>query len=437
MMPDLSQNERNSLIGADTLSRPYESLYAYVSRLIRGNMLSEREIKKLLPVDWLAMAFNPAQRIEATLRNSLVAQGVKPADVDIKASTRTWIPFTSLSSVPEGALRGCPACFAKGFHSLAFQSDLLLHCPVHHVELSHHCPECGAPLVWRAGSPSRKTFRCSRGCELRRDLYSDLGENALIELNQAFGKHHSSIKVLVDRLLFLSGPIYTSYPPYEALRALGTPLAPSRGLLQGVCNVARRIVLNLPAFDHMDPGSDPIWRIQISPWADTVRLTGENPLKTMGERFRRGSYHTQLPLADCKEFAGWLQTAPGLLALQKKYGWALVQTNKQVVEIPSWVMPSSEFLALGQLFDQKADPEVVVGHYQVLLKEAIIRGYDRLAASQDLSNESSDAISLAESMDGVVQLNDELFRIFGSVHRQEATLAMWHDHVDQVGSPDE
>ena len=55
--PDRPPLER--LIGFDTLSRPLESWYAFVSRLIRANLLNDVDIRKQLPVDWVRCAFAP------------------------------------------------------------------------------------------------------------------------------------------------------------------------------------------------------------------------------------------------------------------------------------------------------------------------------------------------------------------------------------------
>ena len=109
------------LIGFDTLSRPLESWYAFVSRLIRANLLNDVDIRKQLPADWVRCAFAPHEVQTSDLAVPAPYIDRLP-DVALKLRPITWQPFPELSSaarMPAGlsALPGgglSQLCHARG-----------------------------------------------------------------------------------------------------------------------------------------------------------------------------------------------------------------------------------------------------------------------------------------------------------------------------------
>ena len=161
------------LIGFDTLSRPLESWYAFVSRLIRANLLNDVDIRKQLPADWVRCAFAPHEVQTSDLAVPAPYIDRLP-DVALKLRPITWQPFPELSSAPPECLRGCPRCLEAGYHSYAMQGDAIARCPVHDEELVHRCPHCDTQLLWQARTPGLSAFQCPAGCPLLEGVHSGL-----------------------------------------------------------------------------------------------------------------------------------------------------------------------------------------------------------------------------------------------------------------------
>ena len=147
------------LIGFDTLSRPLESWYAFVSRLIRANLLNDVDIRKQLPADWVRCAFAPHEVQTSDLAVPAPYIDRLP-DVALKLRPITWQPFPELSSAPPECLRGCPRCLEAGYHSYAMQGDAIARCSCigARIAIRNYCGR----LALQASAPSsvQRAARC-------------------------------------------------------------------------------------------------------------------------------------------------------------------------------------------------------------------------------------------------------------------------------------
>lgn len=155
---------------------PTESLLGRWSRFCLKQCLSASEaVTTLAPFDAKAWVLRQEVGIPSLVRDRAmanwangqrrVAEVLGLSSVDLACSTGGILGCSSLcarSFVPQ--LRWCPACFAKGFHSVVFQHRAMATCPFHGDALVDACPRCGHEHRPTYCSVARQPFGCP-GCQ--------------------------------------------------------------------------------------------------------------------------------------------------------------------------------------------------------------------------------------------------------------------------------
>ncbi|MEJ1343139.1 MAG: hypothetical protein RPU34_15125 [Candidatus Sedimenticola sp. (ex Thyasira tokunagai)] len=82
----------------------------------------------------------------------------------------------------KGSTRQCPLCAKELYHTHAFSYPWLKICPIHHIEITSHCPDCNAP--WH---PQFRVFTCANcpTCGTRRAPTLPLKKAQVAQLNKS------------------------------------------------------------------------------------------------------------------------------------------------------------------------------------------------------------------------------------------------------------
>ncbi|CAD7716544.1 hypothetical protein LMG31884_22160 [Xanthomonas hydrangeae] len=294
------------LIGVSSIDRPFESWYAYISRLIRSNLLSSADATKFLPADWVKLAFTPDDL--ATVVPSALMCG--PLD-QYKLQPNAWKLFPSLCSSPPECLRGCPVCLANGYHSYAMQDDLLVKCPIHGCLLSHVCLHCGVPLVKSAVSPISNALRCPRGCSLSVATHSGLHVPQLDLMTSSLGEHLRWITHARAAITPCCQPVYIAYPPHVLSVEGEASMRPSHGLVVALIRQLNAAGAKLPSplsYHAFDEGK---WQIQVTRWemqGGRSEASASRSAQAHRDTFRRGAFVTRVPICSINSWLAWKDT---------------------------------------------------------------------------------------------------------------------------------
>ena len=421
--PDRPLLER--LIGFDTLSRPLESWYAFVGRLIRANLLNDVDIRHQLPADWVRWAFAP----HAVQTSDLAAPGADIKglpDPQLKLRPVAWHPFPDLSSTPPECLRGCPQCLQAGYHSYALQGDLIARCPVHDEALVYRCPHCDTPLLWQARSPGLSAFHCPAGCPLLEGVHSGLHVPHEAQITAALQEHLAWIQALRQAIAVVSGPVHIAYPPYLAVAPLRTPPLPSKGLLPALLHALQATGLALPTFAPYHEQSHGRWTVAVQAWTwNQAEIADEDQLERYRRAFRRGAYRTYVPLASRAAFDHWL------VASESAHGrWhdGAVEEGSLCATfvLPSYLVTNNELTALRRLLARGSDTGLACAHYQHALIELLEHARVRRIAL-DALEKPSPHVTVAEAFDAIVRTATGYWRVSGRTKGDDESRSAWRD----------
>ena len=414
------------LIGFDTFKRPLESWYAFVSRLIRTNLLSDIEIRQYLPADWIRWAFAPHEVQASDLTSLDLYVGALP-DVELKLQPVAWQPFPELSSAPPECLRGCPRCLQEGYHSYAMQGDLIARCPVHDEALVHRCPHCDTQLLWHTRSPGRSAFHCPAGCLLLEGTHSGLHMPHEEQMTTALQEHLAWTQALREVVSFVSGPVHIAYPPYLAVASLRTPPLPSSGLLPALLHAMTAVRLAVPPFACYHEQSQGRWAIKVMPWTwNRADTPVEDQVDNYRRAFRRGAYRTYVPLVNPEVFEQWLANSEA--ANGNWHGGGVEEGNGcTIFGLPSYFVTNSELIALRRLLARgNSNPGLACAHYAQVLTELLEHARLRRIALDRLE-EPSPHVTVAENFDAIVLTDRGYWRVCGRTQGDELSRTTWRD----------
>ncbi|WP_445143309.1 hypothetical protein [Dyella sp. Tek66A03] len=402
---DNDASSLEKLIGFDTISRRYESLYAFVARLIRSNLLSDGEARRFIPKSWVIKIFAPDDEASPDPGPDFRKYVDSRFSALTKLDIEPWAPFPTLTSVSQRCLRGCQTCLELGHHSYAYQGDLIARCPIHDEPLTHRCPHCQTPLWWRHSTISESAFRCPRGCDLLGGLHMGLEATTLNDLAFFFRRHLALIRRIRSTLRFASSPIYVAYPP----RLIDLPIEeqglPSLGLLPAIVDALRPYGPELPTFEKHHGQSHGAWRIKVTPFP----LTNDAPASAteslnLLQAFKRGAFRTELPAPS--------PLAPALLRKLKDYVMLIEGNPVPRISVASYLVTTGEVAALQRLLAKDNDQGQTQMHYELLLHDILGRGLKRQEERQRPESRPR-ALGVAESVSAVMRLASGLFRVQG------------------------
>lgn len=421
--PDRPPVER--LIGFDTLDRPLESWYAFVSRLIRANLLNDVDIRRHLPVDWVRWAFAPhdVQANDLAAPDPYIA--VLPG-LELKLRPMAWQPFPELSSAPPECLRGCPRCLAAGYHSYAWQGDLIARCPVHDDALVHRCPHCDTQLLWQARSPRLSAFHCPAGCALLEGVHSGLYVPHEGQITTALQEHWAWTQAVREAITLASGPVHIAYPPYLSIAPLRMPPLPSKGLLPTLLDTLQARNVALPVFAPYHEQSHGRWIMEIEPWTwNEAETRDEAQLEAYRRAFRRGAYRTHVPLPNRAIFDRWLA---GSESIHGRWHDGSVEEGSlcTTFAFPSYLVTNNELTALRRLLARGSNPGLACAHYQQVLIELLEHARLRRIALDQLQ-EPSPHVTVAERFDVIVRAPTGHWRVSGCTQGEDESHSTWRD----------
>ncbi|MBB1089306.1 hypothetical protein H4F99_12535 [Lysobacter sp. SG-8] len=421
--PDRMQLEQ--LIGFGTLRRPLESWYAFVSRLIRANLLNDIDIRNQLPSDWVRWAFAPydVQTSDLAVPGPYIEE---LTDLQLKLRPVAWQPFPELSSTPHECLRGCPKCLQAGYHSYALQGDLIARCPVHNEALVHRCPHCDTQLLWQARSPGLSAFHCPAGCLLLEGIHCGLHVPHEGQITVALQEHCAWNQAVRQAVEFVSGPVHIAYPPYLGVAPLRMPPLPSKGLLPALLHVLQDTGLALPAFAPYHEQSHGRWTLTVQPWVrSSAEICNDDQVEGYRRAFRRGAYRTHVPLVNRVTFEHWLVASE---SVHGRWHGGVVEEGSLCATfvLPSYLVTNNELTGLRRLLARGGDPRLACAHYQQVLIELFEHARLRRIAL-DALEEPSPHVTVAETFEAIVRTTTGYWRVTGRTRGDDESRSNWRD----------
>lgn len=420
-----------SLIGFYTLRRPYESLYASVSRLIRANLLNQLEVKRLLPATWITSAFhfNATGAREAVSSFSTLAGARAP--LSYRTQVAPWT-FDALEHGPAG-LRACRACLEEGFHSFAMQGELLGQCPKHGDSMTEHCWHCGAYLRFTGPDCVQHAFRCPRGCSLvignlgcLSDCYDRHMERELARVAWWMRAFRRTIDVE-------SGLGHAIYPPMSDRVVLYESTTPSVGLTAALCRtllVSGRTVLE--PHPYLDV-TDQSWRVRLEEFEPKAIAEPQGEWAP----FDRQVYWTTIPVPSPRRLARWIERNQWEARFPNEAP-RLLETDRKGVMLPSYIVTNGEINALRSILTG-TDGRTASSHYQLALEHYLKAAYERRQALITTPADGKDPqLCVAERVDFLVRIHARLYRVAG--HRDSTDRSMirrWAWARDPIGNQEQ
>ncbi|MCC8538952.1 hypothetical protein ACDH70_00730 [Xanthomonas axonopodis pv. poinsettiicola] len=412
------------LIGVNSIDRPLESWYAYISRLIRCNLLKTTDAEKCLPADWIKQAFMPDD-----VENVPLSNVVCDALDYYKLQPAAWKLFPSLCSSPPECVRACPECMADGYHSYAMQDDLLTQCPVHGCPLSHVCWQCGVSLVRAALHPLSNAFRCPRGCSLTAATHSGLHVTQLDLLTNHFGEHLQWIIKVRETITLRCPPMYVAYPPHVMAAEGLADTRPSPGLLVALLGKLAAAGAQVPAPLLFQASYEGRWRFQVTRWKVLSGSSGALKAgrhQTYRYAFHRGAFVTRVPICSISSWTAWKE-ANHLNQTAQLVNLADPRSDVVVIELPSYLMTNAELAALQMLLCQDHDETAASVFYDELLYQTLNRACARRMAL-DAMHLNDLSLHLAEAFDALVRVGDTTWRVSATTECDPPLSSAWIDY---------
>ncbi|WP_338339543.1 hypothetical protein [Xanthomonas euvesicatoria] len=414
------------LIGVNTIDRPLESWYAYISRLIRCNLLKTTDAEKCLPVDWIKQAFMPDDLEKVPLSGVIC-----DATDYYKLQPEAWKLFPSLCSSPPECIRACPACMADGYHSYAMQDDLLTQCPLHGCALSHVCWRCGVSLVRAALHPISNAFRCPRGCSLTAATHSGLHVTQLELLTAYFGEHLQWLTRVQEKINLRCPAMYVAYPPHVMAAEGLVDTRPSPGLLVALLRQLAAAGAQLPTplmFQASDEGK---WRFQVTRWQVGSGSSGAleaGPAQTNRYAFHRGVFVTRVPICSISSWTAWKE-ANQSNPMAQLVTLADPRRGVTMIELPSYLVTNAELSALQMLLCHELDEIAANALYDELLYQALNRACERRVAL-DAMHLHDPSLRVAEVFEALVGVGDTTWRISATTGCELPLSSAWLDYCE-------
>ncbi|HEY5803340.1 MAG TPA: hypothetical protein VIT90_06605 [Lysobacter sp.] len=420
-----------SLIGFHTLRRPYESLYASVSRLIRANLLNQLEVKRLLPATWIESAFHFSATGAREAASSFSALAGARAPLSYRTQVAPWT-FDALEHGPAG-LRACRACLEEGFHSFAMQGELLGQCPKHGGSMTEHCWHCGAFLRFSGPDCVQHAFRCPQGCSLvignlgcLSDCYDRHMERELARVAWWMRAFRRTIEVE-------SGLGHAIYPPMSDRVALYESTTPSVGLTAALCRtllVSGRTALE--PHPYLDV-TDQSWRLSVDEFEPDA--TPEPPEEQAA--FDRQAYWTTIPVPFPRRLARWIERNQWEERFPNEAP-RLLEADQKGAILPSCIVTNGEINALRSILTW-TDRRIVSSHYQVALERYLKAAYERRQSLAATPADPRDVqLSIAERVDFLVRIDARLYRVVGHrVSTDQNMIRRWTWARDPIGNQEQ
>lgn len=421
-MSSFDQRRFNALIGRDAINRPYESMYAYVSRLIRSNLLSLSEIRSTIPFEYLRAAFDPAYQLAKPPSDHFELSNDIPR---LKLSGSEWEIFPSLISSPTTYIRGCTKCLSAGYHTNATQSSLLASCPLHGTDLTQICPMCGTPLLRSTLDPVASAFRCPRGCSLSIGSHAGLCPDEDDGLRAPLEAHLTWLDKIHKQIKFVSGPVHVTYPPYSRIVDWRAFPFPSKGLFASLCDALRTINIDLPEplpFHQEKTGE---WVVQIERWIQSRRSCDSDLfIDILQNSFQRGAYNTLLPIPYIKPFVLWRRAMPLRKRLFSNRTIEQTRRGTLLVTVPSSLITNNEIVAMRKILADARDPSIATLHYEKFLFDSLDRVKQRVLETENCDVPSR-ILTVAEHFEGLVQTSIGTFRVLAVTHGDKNSRGTW------------
>lgn len=399
----------HSLIGFHTIARRHESLYAFVARLVRSNLLYEREVWDLLPKSWVLSVFTSKDDdVDGLLTDfSRALPSVAAQDLQSKLSIDPWLLFPSITDAAKRRLRGCPKCLALGYHSYAFHDSLLAACPLHQLPLSDRCPHCSTPLWWGYSGPRDSAFKCPRGCDLLTGLHSGLDDELFDQLAGHLDRHFALIGQLRAFMRFASGPVRAIHPHRLSDPDYYDGVRPLEGLVPAILAAVRHYVKDLPKLEaHYEQASN-AWDIYVRPVEEHEIINpATQDTRQMMSAFRRGIYRTELPLGSPIDAD----------LLEKLDAFAMLVNDGVVpqISLESYVLTNADVHSLALILS--AGHDASYAHYDLALRDLLESIAVHFRRTEDGCTETS-GLFVAESISGLLQTPMALLWIRAQVTR--------------------
>jgi len=416
------------MIGYQSIQRSFESIYAFVSRIIVANQLNQTESQKTIPQALSKAAFGVGQQDIPGAIAWLAEHGVSPEAARRRVDPRVWEPLPGFNSVAPECLRICPCCMELQFHTWAWSSDLISRCPVHEVPLTQSCPACGVRLLAKGSTLRKSAFCCPRECMLSAAIFGGLGtanEPGAPLLAQQF-RWVTQVRNIVSVQVGLA---HVAYPPYLAIANLRTPPQPSSGLTAAVLEQMSRVGVDLPRllpWHDMNPHS---WRVRVAPW--NAALSGVPPERIEHARrsIRRTAYVTQLPIFDLASFRTWYDRTPAMWPWINLETLVLVSGDIVSISVESHLLIANELHALRQLLARHNPVDLAASVYQDVLFEILVFAVKR-RAQLDCLQPSGEILCIAERVDAVLLAAGQFWKIVAQSLAAPADSDSWREYQE-------
>lgn len=406
-----------SLIGFGLINRPYESIYAFVSRLIRENLLTKTDAYAILPRRWLIEAFD-GQNLRDHLSSPLSEFCDSAVDGELKTRGHPWNPF-SWTSCLSGRLRGCVKCFAVGYHSYAYQSDLMQRCPVHDEELVDTCPRCGTALILVAPSLAIRALQCPAGCDLMEGTHVGLMDECSNAVDAKLGAHLAVVKRLQTVCQFLADPLFIRYPPFR----FDEQHKRSPGLTGAVIDALRAVCTDMPEPLDYHRNRNVRWEVRIK---RIDRLIPEGLPEARRVEVRRschrGTFHTYLPVLRESDVVRQLEGASGDAPARLQ---TLGANTWPIIDAAPYLFLNSELEQLHALLCSRGGRGAAC-QYSFCLESLLEHVSKRFERMQGESNDWGGA-DISEWFEGLVRLPNGLWRVTAMVRSTETARIDWRD----------
>lgn len=413
MLPSERSDVFQNLIGFQSIARPYESLYAFISRLIRANLLNRSEVYAIFPRSWLFDAFE-APRTESVLVPSLLEFCDELEDATLKTTITPWEPFPGLSVVDR--LRGCRSCFSMGYHSYAFQSDVIQRCPVHQDALTDICPYCGTGLIWPQPSIGLRALQCPAGCDLMQGPFDGLLSSHL-PIEARLAEHAIFVKELQMACKFLSTPFFVRYPPFR----LDEQYKRSPGLTAAIIEALRRVAPGVPELKDYHRATGSCWEVRVRRVARlTPKELADEQRNRFMRRFQRGIFNTRVPILQESSTTRRFRSAPKESPIRVR-----MRGRYPVIDAEPYVFLNSELQALRSLLEQRSGSGAACQYVHCLdsLLNHCGKRYERMLG---VLNQWDDA-DIAEWFEGLARLSNVIWRITAVIRTKETAKLDWRD----------
>lgn len=244
-------------------------------------------------------------------------------------------------------------------------------------------------------------------------------------ISHAFSKHIAWIEDIKSMMSFVSGPAHIAYPPYLSVANIRSPSLPSPGLFAALFDALSRKGISVPKREPFHASSHGAWKVEIACWSPKRVSSGEDMREAMRRSFRRGVYHTHIPLLSSERFSNWFKQS----GVTKYHHLVSVEkgSGTDVFCIPSYLVTNNEIFALRRLLARDVADKTELGHYEEFLIGLIENAFRRRSALDQLAT-SSKLLTVAETFDGVLRVEGKgYWRVRGRTHASQSGQQAWEE----------